>query len=117
MHAELRANRIWISGGYLYKETIKEIQGRYWHPENKMWSVPFNEKSIAALRIIGCTFQGELATSSHVKPKYEEVSLETMNIQMPVKAVPYVHQRRGFHFICRLMGLEEGGGANEHPTK
>ena len=29
--------------------------------------------------------------------------------KMPITAIPYQHQIRAYHFVCKLFGLEEGG--------
>lgn len=40
MYAEKKENRINIQDSYFYKESIKAIPGRQWHPDEKVWSVP-----------------------------------------------------------------------------
>lgn len=45
MHALYENGMITIYNSYLYREVIKEIQGRYWDPVRKVWIVPFNAES------------------------------------------------------------------------
>lgn len=38
--------------------------------------------------------------------------IENIELMMPIKAVPYEHQKRAFAFACKIFGVfrEEGGG-------
>ena len=40
MRAVFRNNRIFIYDSFIHKESIKQITGRLWHPDDKAWSVP-----------------------------------------------------------------------------
>ena len=41
MFAEYENGTITLYYTYMYREAIKEIQGRYWDTERKVWTVPF----------------------------------------------------------------------------
>ena len=53
MRAVFRDNRIFIYDAFIQKESIKEIPGRLWHPEEKAWSVPFGVDNIETLDLLG----------------------------------------------------------------
>ena len=52
MRAIFKDNRIFIYDSFIHKETIKQITGRLWHPEEKAWSVPVGaeRKKIKVIR-------------------------------------------------------------------
>ena len=54
MRAIVKESRIFIYDSYAHKESIKGIPGRYWHVEEKAWSVPLNIDNIETLNILGC---------------------------------------------------------------
>ena len=60
MRAVFRDNRIFIYDAFIQKESIKEIPGRLWHPEEKAWSVPFGADNIETLDLLGCELSSEL---------------------------------------------------------
>ena len=60
MRAVFRDNRIFIYDAFVQKESIKEIPGRQWHPEEKAWSVPFGADNIETLDLLGCELSSEL---------------------------------------------------------
>lgn len=41
--------------------------------------------------------------------------IENIELMMPIKAVPYEHQKRAFAFACEIFGVfrEEGGGCGD----
>ena len=113
MRAIYENGRIAIHDAYLYREVIKEIQGRYWDPERKVWTVPFKAESISTLKVIGCEFKGVLTdmvsslTSNKDKP---EIPVEAVE-PMPIRVKPYQHQVQAYNFVGNLLGFFTGGGA------
>lgn len=113
MYAVYENGRIAIHDAYLYREVIKEIQGRYWDPERKVWTVPFKPENISTLKVIGCEFKGVLIdmafslTKSRDKP---EIPVEAVE-PMPIRVKPYQHQVQAYNFVGNLLGLFAGGGA------
>ncbi|MDH7526484.1 MAG: hypothetical protein QHH10_14400 [Peptococcaceae bacterium] len=112
MYAVFEEGRINVYEAYLYREVIKEMQGRYWDPERKVWTVPFNAESISTLKVIGCEFKGVLVnmvlTISKDKPQIPVEPVEPM----PIRVKPYQHQVQAYNFVGNLLGLFAGGGAN-----
>ena len=60
MRAVFRNNRIFIYDSFIHKESIKQITGRMWHPDDKAWSVPMTTESLETLDLLGCEFSDEL---------------------------------------------------------
>ncbi|MGI6464564.1 MAG: hypothetical protein ACOX07_03295 [Methanobacterium sp.] len=112
MRAIYENGRIAIHDAYLYREVIKEIQGRYWDPERKVWTVPFNSENISTLKVIGCEFKGVLIdmvsslTRSRDNPQIPVEPVEPM----PIRVKPYQHQVQAYNFVSGLLGLFAGGG-------
>lgn len=112
MRAIYENGRIAIHDAYLYREVIKEIQGRYWDPERKVWTVPFNSENISTFKVIGCEFKGVLIdmvsslTRSRDNPQIPVEPVEPM----PIRVKPYQHQVQAYNFVGGLLGLFAGGG-------
>ena len=113
MYALYENGMITIYNSYLYREVIKEIQGRYWDPIRKVWIVPFNAESVATLRIIGCEFKGVLIDMvSSLIENNDKLELPVEAIEpMPIKVKPYQHQVQAYNFIGNLLGFFTAGGA------
>ena len=113
MHATYENGRIAIYDAYLYREVIKEMQGRNWDPGRKVWTIPFRPENISTLKVIGCEFKGVLVdmvaslTSSRDKPQIPVQPVQPM----PIRVKPYQHQVQAYNFVGNLLGLFDGGGA------
>ena len=59
MHAVIKDGKILLYDSYIFKESIKEIPGRQWHPEEKAWSVPISKQNIETLDLLGSELSGE----------------------------------------------------------
>jgi len=46
MRAIFKDNCIFIYDSFIHKESIKQITGRLWHPDDKAWSVPMGAESL-----------------------------------------------------------------------
>lgn len=98
MHAELENGGIKIYDAYLYRESIKEINGRVWEPGEKVWVVPYNDENIAVLSMLGCELRGELLkrrTCYHNKASPQDTIIPIE--PMPIKLTPYQHQVQGYN--------------------
>ena len=104
MRAVFRDNRIFIYDAFVQKESIKEIPGRQWHPEEKAWSVPLNIDNIETLNILGCILPDELLEFLENVDEYFE---NPVLIPAPLKVTPYEHQLKGYNLACRSMGVIE----------
>ncbi len=108
MYAQLKDNRVFLFDSFKHKESIKEMYGRLWHPEEKAWSVPIDAENFETLDLLGCEFSADLRV---LKQKYaigegdEDVLLI---VPMPIRATPYEHQIKAFNFACKIMELTGG---------
>lgn len=111
MHAIIKDGKILLYDSYIFKESIKEIPGRQWHPEEKAWSVPISKQNIETLDLLGCKLSDELADirQSFVS---ENTADKTMLIPAPLKVSPYEHQLKGYNLACRSMGIIGGNGVS-----
>ena len=108
MRAVFRNNRIFIYDSFIHKESIKQITGRLWHPEDKTWSVPIGAESLETLDLLGCELSSELRA---MKQKFT-ISKESGDgipiMPMPIKVNPYAHQIKAYNFACKIMKLMGG---------
>lgn len=104
MRAIIKESRIFIYDSYAHKESIKGIPGRYWHVEEKAWSVPLNIDNIETLNILGCILPDELLEFLENVDEYFE---NPVLIPAPLKVTPYEHQLKGYNLACRSMGIIE----------
>lgn len=113
MHAIYENGRIAIYDAYLYREVIKEMQGRYWDPERKVWTVPFKPENISTLKVIGCELKGVLVDmiTGHSRNRDKPQILAEPVEPMPIRVKPYQHQVQAYNFVGNLLGLFAGGGA------
>ena len=64
MRAIRREESIRIYDSYMYRESIKEIEGRMYDAEDKCWIVPLCEENVATLSLIGANLDEELSELS-----------------------------------------------------
>ena len=108
MRAVFRNNRIFIYDSFIHKESIKQITGRMWHPEDKAWSVPVGAESIETLDLLGCELSSELRAMKQKFTTNEESGDGIPIMPMPIKATPYAHQIKAYNFACKIMKLMGG---------
>ena len=60
MRAVRQGDTIRIYDSYLYRESIKEIDGRFCDADEKCWIIPLNSKNVATLGLLGATLDKEL---------------------------------------------------------
>ena len=53
MKAVKDGNHIRIYDAFLIRESIKEIPGRFYDPDNKAWLVPLTPENTATLALLG----------------------------------------------------------------
>ena len=104
MNAIRDGNHIRVYDAFLIKESIKEINGRFYDADDKAWVVPFSQENAALLGLLGVSLADDLVA----KPAAETQEDETPIIPMPIKATPYQHQVRAYNFALRAFGI---GGA------
>ena len=102
MRAVFRNNRIFIYDSFIHKESIKQITGWLWHPEEKAWSVTMTAESLETLELLGCEFSDELQFMKQKLTTSEENSDVLPIIPMPIKVTPYAHQIKAYNFACKI---------------
>lgn len=105
MNAVRDGNHIRIYNAFMIKESIKEIDGRFYDADDKAWLVPFSKENVALLGLLGVALDDSLCDHTEQEPTQEK---EEPLIPMPIKATPYQHQIRAYNFALRLFGI---GGA------
>ena len=106
MNAVRDGNHIRIYGAYMIKESIKEIDGRFYDADDKAWVVPYSTENAGLMALVGVTL-GEGLLEEEDQQQVQEP--EEPILPMPIKATPYQHQIRAFNFALRLFGI--GGAA------
>ena len=98
-------NHICVYDAYNVKESIKEIDGHFYDPDNKAWIVPYSKENVKLLYLLGASLDDTLALEVQTQTAGDEVPI----IPMPIKATPYQHQVRAYNFALRTFGI--GGSA------
>lgn len=101
MHIEIKDGCIAVYDCYSVKDSIKEIQGRRWIPEDKSWRVPINTDSVKMLYLLGAELPHELLCMIKERNSTEAAVPETM----PIKSKPYKHQLTGYALACESLGI------------
>ena len=105
MNAIRDGNHICVYDAYNVKESIKEIDGHFYDPDNKAWIVPYSKENVKLLYLLGASLDDTLALEVQTQIAGDEVPI----IPMPIKATPYQHQVRAYNFALRTFGI--GGSA------
>lgn len=97
-----------ITDCYQHKDSIKEIDGRWYEAEEKAWYIPLTDKNIALIQLLGAEIDDELKQA--VKPK---VKLERgkPDRKMPIRAAPYAHQLDAYNFAMEIYERSKQGVA------
>ncbi|MCC5910049.1 MAG: hypothetical protein JJT76_06390 [Clostridiaceae bacterium] len=111
MRAVLQEDRIELTDSYLYKNLIKEIPGRRWHPDRKVWTVPATLESIEMLKPVA-KLEGDIKEfykeqqQLRRKTEGERLSTKVESLApMPIKAIPFQHQIKGYNIALQIMGV------------
>ena len=105
MNAIRDGNHIRVYEAYLVKESIKEIDGRFYDADDKAWVVPYSKENVALLGLLGAKLDDSLSLAIEV----EDAGDEDPIIPMPIKAKPYQHQVRAYNFALRTFRIGGGG--------
>ena len=106
MKAIKDGNHIRVYDAFLIRESIKEIPGRFYDPDDKAWQVPFSPENAGLLAMLGVELEKDLISAPENDDALEKD--EKPIVPMPIKATPYQHQIRAYNFALRLFGI---GGA------
>ena len=101
MNAIRDGTDIRVYDAYLMKESIKEIPGHFYDPDDKAWVVPYSKENIALLILLGAGIDDSLKEEEVLPVAGDEVPM----IPMPIKAKPYQHQIRAYNFALKTFGI------------
>ena len=104
MNATREGNQIRVYDAFRIKESIKEIDGRFYDADDKAWVVPYSPDTAALLRLLGVSLSGELCSEIQQETAADEVPL----VPMPIKATPYQHQVKAYNHALRTFGIAGG---------
>lgn len=66
MYAIRSNDLIKVYDAYLYKESIREIEGRFYDADEKCWVVPYSIKNAYTLELLGATLDESLRNAAVV---------------------------------------------------
>lgn len=96
MRAVKKEQTIRIYDGYLYRESIKEIDGRFYDADDKCWVIPLNSKNVGTLGLLGASLDKELTEIAKTE-RGAFVSACTHPVPR-VKAKLFHHQQDAYDF-------------------
>lgn len=106
MYAKKDKETIRIYDSYLYRESIKEIDGRYYDADEKCWVVPLTKQNASVLWLMGAELEDEL---KELAKTARDANLKPVTRPVPrVKAKLYEHQQKAYEFALGI--LEHGKG-------
>ena len=106
MYAVRFEDVIKIYDSYLYRESIREIEGRYYDADEKVWIVPLTDKNAYTLGLLGAKLDDELKEMA--KANSAEYVAKKQHIEPRVKAKLYEHQRKAYEFALDTMERSRG---------
>lgn len=101
MNAIRDGNHIRIYNAFMIRESIKEIDGRFYDPDDKAWVVPYSQENAGLLALMGVALGADMLEAVAEAAKENETPI----IPMPIKATPYQHQVRAYNFALRLFDV------------
>lgn len=96
MYAVRFDESIRIYDSFAYKETIKEIDGRFYDAVEKCWVIPLTKENVATLCMLGATLDEELRALTADLKKDEERTEPI--VKPPIKGNLYSHQVKAYNF-------------------
>ena len=106
MYAVQSNETIRIYDSYLYKESIKEIDGRQYDAEDKCWVVPLSCENVATLSLIGCELDKTLAAMH--KSRRDAFVAVCAHPKPRVKVKLFVHQQNAYDFALESFEKSKG---------
>ena len=106
MYAVQSNETIRIYDSYLYKESIKEIDGRQYDAEDKCWVVPLSCENVATLSRIGCELDKTLAAMH--KSRRDAFVAVCAHPTPRVKAKLFLHQQNAYDFALESFEKSKG---------
>lgn len=101
MNAVRDGNHIRIYNAFMIKESIKEIDGRFYNADDKAWLVPFSKENAALLGLLGVTLGDGLmdAINAANRPKKCESLLFSIHYEAPT--IPTIYKCCYTKKVCR----------------
>ena len=96
-----------IYDSYLYKESIREIDGRVYDPDDKAWIVPLNKKNAYTIGLLGAELDEELKELAKQEDD-NDVLIEPI-AKPKIKGSLYAHQVRAYNFALNLVNKGSKG--------
>ena len=106
MRAEIKDGYIKIYDSYLYRESIKEIPGRFYDAEEKAWCVPLTRHNAATVKLLGAELSAELQELD--KGDNTVFVPEEPIVPPPINGTLYQHQVRAYNFALKMLGVKNG---------
>ena len=106
MYAVQCEDCIKIYDSYLYRESIREIEGRYYDADEKVWIVPLTDKNAYTLGLLGAKLDDTLKEMA--KANTAEYVAKKTHIEPRVKAKLYDHQNKAYHFALDTLDRSRG---------
>ena len=87
-----------IYDSYLFKESIREIDGRIYDADDKAWVIPLTNENVRTLELMGATLDEELKarTESENKGVCEPI------VRPKIKGNLYAHQTKAYNFALKI---------------
>lgn len=107
MRAVRADNTIRIYDAYQYRESIREIEGRFYDADDKSWIIPLSAQNCHLLGILGAQLDDELKAVL----KSQETANFKASVEHPkpmVKATLYEHQQRAYNFALDTLVRSKG---------
>ncbi len=101
MRAVKQNDTIRIYDSYLYKESIREIDGRVYDADDKAWVIPLTEKNIRTVGLLGATLDEELKA---MIVENQDANTEP-EIKPKIKGSLYAHQMKAYNFALKIFGI------------
>ncbi len=95
-----------VYDSYLYRESIKEIDGRCYDAEDKCWVVPLCNENVATLSLIGADLDEEL--KGMLKSQRDAFVGECRHRAPRVKVKLYNHQQNAYDFALKIFEESKG---------
>ena len=76
MNAIRDGNHIRIYNAFMIRESIKEIDGRFYDPDDKAWVVPYSKENAALLTLMGVALGEDLLEATVEEAK--SLGIETL---------------------------------------
>ena len=96
-----------IYDSYLYRESIREIEGRVYDPEDKSWIIPLTQKNAYTVGLLGAELDEKLKELA-MQEDDNDVLAEPITKPL-IKGNLYAHQVKAYNFALSLIERKSKG--------